>query len=434
MSAAVAQGAPLRLGILGLGTVGAGTVRVLTDNAESIAQRAGRPLQVVAAAVRDPHQPRDCQLAGMRLETDPLAVARAEDVDVVVELLGGTTIAREAVLAALQAGKSVVTANKALIAEHGPEIFAASRAAGQVIAFEAAVAGGIPIIKALREGLAGNAISEINGLINGTTNFILTKMHNEGAAFAPVLKEAQELGYAEADPTFDVEGIDAAHKLAILAMLAFDLPLQTDRIRTRGVGLVDAADLEAAEGLGYRIKHLAVARRSVDGVELRVEPTLLPQDSYLAKVDGVMNGVIVVGSAVGSAGFYGPGAGALATASAVVADLIDMAQGRVLPGPGPGEERPFVDPLAVVSEHYLRLVVKDEPGVLQTVTGLLAASGVSIEALVQKELKKPVGRAQIVILTHAVRLGTMEDVIAQLAELDCVQQQPTHLRVSNRND
>ncbi len=425
---------PLRIGILGLGTVGAGTVRVLTDNADSITQRAGRPMQVVAAAVRDPHQPRDCQLAGMRLETDPLAVARADDVDVVVELLGGTTVAREAVLAALQAGKSVVTANKALIAEHGSEIFAASHAANRVIAFEAAVAGGIPIIKALREGLAGNAISEINGLINGTTNFILTKMHSEGASFAPVLKEAQELGYAEADPTFDVEGIDAAHKLAILAMLAFDLPLRTDRIRTRGVGIVDAADLKAADALGYRIKHLAVARRSAEGIELRVEPTLLPQDSYLAKVDGVMNGVIVVGSAVGSAGFYGPGAGALATASAVVADLVDMAQGRVLPGPGPGEERPFVDPMAVSSEHYLRLIVKDEPGVLQTLTGLLAASDVSIEALVQKELKAPLGHAQIVILTHSVRLGTIEDVMRQLAELDCVLEPPTHLRVSNRND
>ncbi|MEN8719922.1 MAG: homoserine dehydrogenase, partial [Oceanococcaceae bacterium] len=323
--------APLRLGLLGLGTVGAGTVRVLQDNAESISRRAGRRLVVTAAAVRDVGQARDCPMDGIRLETDPMAVATAADVDVVVELIGGTTLARTVVLAALTAGKPVVTANKALIAEHGAEIFACARANDQPVAFEAAVAGGIPIIKALREGLAGNAITEINGLINGTTNFILSKMQSEKAAFAPVLAEAQQMGYAEADPTFDVEGIDAAHKLAILAMLAFDLPLATDGIRTRGVGLVSAADLEAAAGLGYRIKHLAVARQSADGVELRVEPTLLPETSYLAKIDGVMNGVIVVGSAVGSAGFYGPGAGALATASAVVADLIDVAQGRVLP-------------------------------------------------------------------------------------------------------
>lgn len=429
-----AEKKPLRLGLLGLGTVGAGTVRVLTDNAASITQRAGRPLQVVAAAVRDPHAPRDCQMAGMRLETDPIAVAKADDVDVVVELIGGTNLARQAVLAALAAGKPVVTANKALIAEHGPEIFAAAREAGQAVAFEAAVAGGIPIIKALREGLAGNAISEINGLINGTTNFILTKMQAEGAAFGPVLSEAQDLGYAEADPTFDVEGIDAAHKLAILAMLAFDLPLQTDRIQTRGVGLVDAADLKAASDLGYSIKHLAVAKRSTEGVELRVEPTLLPQNSYLAKVDGVMNGVIVVGSAVGSAGFYGPGAGALATASAVVADLVDVAQGRVLPGPGPGEALPFVNPESVRSEHYLRLVVSDEPGVLQTISGILAGAGVSIEAASQKELSAPAGRAQIVFLTHDVELGTVDAVLRELAKLDCVLEAPTHFRVSNRND
>lgn len=424
---------PLRLGLLGLGTVGAGTVRVIDDNAESITRRAGRPLQVVAAAVRDTHQARDCRLDGIRLESDPLTVATANDVDVVVELMGGTGRAREAVLAAIKAGKPVVTANKALIAEHGPEIFAMAREMGQPVAFEAAVAGGIPIIKALREGLAGNDVTEINGLINGTTNFILTKMQAEGAAFGPVLTEAQELGYAEADPTFDIEGTDAAHKLAILATLAFNLPLETDRIRTRGVGLVDAADLKAAEGLGYRIKHLAVARRSERGVELRVEPTLLPESSYLAKIDGVMNGVIVVGSAVGSAGFYGPGAGALATASAVVADLVDMAQGRVLPEPGPGVEHPFVDPQQVEGEHYIRLVVSDEPGVLQTVTGLLAAAKVSVEAMVQTELKKS-GRAQLVFLTHDVRLGVIEDVVAQIAELDCVVQQPTHFRVSNRND
>lgn len=426
--------APLRIGVLGLGTVGAGTVRVLSDNASSITRRAGRPLQVVAAAVRNPHQARDCQLAGLRLETDPIAVATAADVDVVVELMGGTGLAREAVLAALQAGKPVVTANKALIAQHGPEIFAAARASAQPVAFEAAVAGGIPIIKAVREGLAGNEISEINGLINGTTNFILSKMQSEGADFAPVLAEAQALGYAEADPTFDVEGIDAAHKLAILAMLAFDLPLALDKIRTRGVGLVELADLEAARGLGYRIKHLAVARRGASGVELRVEPTLLHESSYLAKIDGVMNGVVLVGSAVGSAGFYGPGAGALATASAVVADLIDVAQERVLPDPGPGQERPFVDPASVISEHYLRLRVSDEPGVLQTISGLLAAAGVSVEALVQKELSKLSGQAQIVLLTHEVSLGTMEAVIDKLKALPSVRATPVHFRVSDRKD
>lgn len=423
---------PLRIGVLGLGTVGAGTLRVLSDNAASIQQRAGRPLEVVAAAVRNPAQPRDCQLAGLRLETDPLAVARADDVDVVVELIGGTDRARDAVLAALAAGKPVVTANKALIAEHGPEIFAAARETGQPLAFEAAVAGGIPIIKAVREGLAGNAITEINGLINGTTNFILTKMQAEGADFGPVLEEAQQLGYAEADPTFDVQGIDAAHKLAILAMLGFDLPLDLQRIRTRGVDQVESADLDAAQDLGYRVKHLAVARRSADGVEMYVEPTLLPEGSYLAKVDGVMNGVVIAGSAVGSAGFYGPGAGALATASAVVADLIDVARGRVLPGPGPGEALPYVEPETVVSQHYLRLKVRDEPGVLQTITGLLAGAQVSVESLIQKELDGQ--SAQLVLLTHEVSLGTIQDVLQQLNNLDCVQAQPVHFRVSNRND
>lgn len=423
---------PLRIGVLGLGTVGAGTLRVLSDNAASIEQRAGRPLQVVAAAVRNPAQPRDCQLAGLRLETDPLAVARADDVDVVVELMGGTDRARDAVLAALAAGKPVVTANKALIAEHGPEIFAAARETGQPLAFEAAVAGGIPIIKAVREGLAGNAITEINGLINGTTNFILTKMQAEGADFAPVLEEAQQLGYAEADPTFDVQGVDAAHKLAILAMLGFDLPLDLQRIRTRGVDQVESADLDAAQDLGYRIKHLAVARRSAAGVEMYVEPTLLPEGSYLAKVDGVMNGVVIAGSAVGSAGFYDPGAGSLATASAVVADLIDVARGRVLPGPGPGEALPYVDPDTVVSQHYLRLKVRDEPGVLQTITGLLAEAKVSVESLIQKELDER--SAQLVLLTHEVSLGTVQHVLQQLAHLDCVQADPVHFRVSNRND
>lgn len=423
---------PLKIGVLGLGTVGAGTLRVLSDNAASIQQRAGRPLEVVAAAVRNPAQPRDCQLAGLRLETDPLAVARADDVDVVVELIGGTDRARDAVLAALAAGKPVVTANKALIAEHGPEIFAAARETGQPLAFEAAVAGGIPIIKAVREGLAGNAITEINGLINGTTNFILTKMQAEGADFGPVLEEAQQLGYAEADPTFDVQGIDAAHKLAILAMLGFDLPLDLQRIRTRGVDQVESADLDAAQDLGYRIKHLAVARRSSAGVEMYVEPTLLPEGSYLAKVDGVMNGVVIAGSAVGSAGFYGPGAGALATASAVVADLIDVARGRVLPGPGPGEALPYVDPDTVISQHYLRLKVRDEPGVLQTITGLLAQAQVSVESLIQKELDGQ--SAQLVLLTHEVSLGTIQAVLDQLTHLDCVQGEPVHFRVSNRND
>ena len=425
---------PLRIGLLGLGTVGTGTARVLAENADSLTRRAGRPLAIVAAAVRDLDAERDCDTSGMRLERDAVAVATAADVDVVVELMGGTGAAREAVLAALEAGKPVVTANKALIAEHGPEIFEQARAHEQPVAFEAAVAGGIPIIKAVREGLAGNQITEINGLINGTSNFILSKMASEGLDFAPVLAEAQQLGYAEADPTYDVEGIDAAHKLAILAMLAFELPLALDRIRTRGVGQVEAEDLEAAAELGYRIKHLAVARRSERGVELCVEPTLLPEQSYLAKIDGVMNGVIVAGSAVGSAGFYGPGAGALATASAVVADLIDVARGRVLPEPGPGKTLPFVDPHTAVSGHYLRVQVLDEPGVLQTLTGLLADAQVSIESLVQKELGTPAGWAQIVMLTHEVSLGTIDQVLVRLRDLPCVQGEPVHFRVSSRED
>lgn len=408
----------LKIGLLGLGTVGAGTVKVLRENTDDITSRAGRPIEIVRAAVRDPALPRDCDLSGIELDSDADALVADPRIDVVVELMGGIGRARELVLAALANGKSVVTANKALIAEHGKEIFECAQAQGQVVAFEAAVAGGIPIIKALREGLVGNRIDQIAGIINGTTNFILSRMEADGADFAEVLAEAQAKGYAEADPTFDVEGIDAGHKLAILATLAFDIPLATDQLHTIGVGKVSAEDISFARELGYRIKHLAVARRSEAGVELRVEPTLVPKNAFVAKVDGVMNGVSISGNAVGTAGFYGPGAGALATASAVVADIVDVALGHAIAPPAMAQEVSFVPQSAVVSAHYLRMRVTDQSGVMKTISGILAGLDISIEAMVQKESSE--GQAEVVLITHEVSTGAITQAMDELAACDAV--------------
>ncbi|MGJ8668816.1 MAG: homoserine dehydrogenase [Oceanococcus sp.] len=422
----------LKIGLLGLGTVGSGCVKVLRENAQEINARAGQTIQIVRAAVRDPSQSRDCDLSGIAIDSDADGLVADPNVDVVVELMGGTGRARELVLAALANGKSVVTANKALIAEHGGEIFAAASAANCKIAFEAAVAGGIPIIKALREGLSANRVDEIAGIINGTTNFILSRMEADGAAFADVLAEAQALGYAEADPTFDVEGIDAGHKLAILATLAFDIPLATDQLHTIGVGVVSAQDIRYASEQGYRIKHLAIARRSDAGVELRVEPTLVPKAAFVAKVDGVMNGVSIKGNAVGSTGFYGPGAGGMATASAVVADIVDVALGRALPSPPMANSLPIVAVADVVSAHYLRMQVRDEPGVLKTISSILAALGISIEAMVQKEINDK--QAEVVLITHEVSTGILRQALDELAGSGVVQGTIVQMRVEHLSE
>ncbi len=421
---------PVNVGLLGLGTVGGGTVNVLQRNAAEITRRAGRPIRVTHAAVRNPDAPRICPTDGMRLTDDPFAVVRDPDVQIVVELIGGYGPARELVLEAIAHGKHVVTANKALIALHGNEIFAAAQAKGVVVAFEAAVAGGIPIIKALREGLAANQVHWVAGIINGTGNFILTEMRDKGRDFADVLAEAQALGYAEADPTFDVEGIDAAHKLTILASIAFGIPLQFERAYTEGITRITRDDVAYAEELGYRIKHLGIARRNGAGIELRVHPTLIPERCLIANVDGVMNAVLVHGDAVGPTLYYGAGAGAEPTASAVVADLVEVT--RVLTSdpenhvphlafqPDALADLPILPIEAVHSAYYLRLQAKDRPGTLADVTRILAEHGISIEAILQKEPAEGATDVPVIILTHRVREGEMDHAIAGIEALESI--------------
>lgn len=433
--------APLRLGLLGLGTVGQGVLRVLARNADEIAQRAGRPIVVTAASARDLHRSRDCDLAGIRLESDPAAVVSADDVDVVVELIGGLEPAETLVRMAIDAGKPVVTANKALIAERGNALFARAHAAGVTVAFEAAVAGGIPIIKALREGLAGNRIASVVGIINGTGNYILTRMQNEGIAFDEVLAEAQRLGYAEADPSFDVDGIDAAHKLTILASIAFGIPLAFDAVSCEGIRGMQIKDIELARQLGYRIKHLGIAKRRDDAVELRVQPTLLPDTELLAKVDGVLNAVVVSGDAVGPTGYYGPGAGGDATASAVWSDIIDIARDgggapRVpsLSAIPEGIKALPVRPLAdTLSSHYLRLQVADEAGVLRAITSILADHNISVEAIYQRE---PRGGddAIIAMITSEVIESRIRDALQAIDALPSIRGRITRLRVEHPGD
>jgi homoserine dehydrogenase len=430
---------PVNVGLLGLGTVGGGTVNVLLRNAAEINRRAGRGIHVSHAAARHLDAPRICPTDGMRLTDDPFAVVRDPDVDIVVELIGGYEPARELVLEAIAHGKHVVTANKALIALHGNEIFAAAQAQGVVVAFEAAVAGGIPIIKALREGLAANQVQWVAGIINGTGNFILTEMRDKGRDFADVLAEAQELGYAEADPTFDVEGIDAAHKLTILASIAFGIPLQFDSAYTEGITHVTRDDVAYAEELGYRIKHLGIARRNDQGIELRVHPTLIPERRLIANVDGVMNAVLVMGDAVGPTLYYGAGAGAEPTASAVVADLIEVT--RVLTS-DPENRVPHLafqpDALAdlailpidaVSSAYYLRLLAKDKPGTLADVSRILADRGISMEAILQKEPAAGATDVPVIILTQRVREGEVDSAITAIEALDSISAPVTRIRV-----
>lgn len=432
---------PVKVGILGLGTVGGGTVNVLQRNAEEIARRAGRGIVVTHAAARDLNKPRICSTDGITITADPKEVVENPEIAIVIELIGGDTLARDLVMRAIENGKHVVTANKALIAKHGNEIFAAAQAKGVIVAFEAAVAGGIPIIKAIREGLAGNQIEWLAGIINGTGNFILTEMRDKGRDFDDVLKEAQELGYAEADPEFDVEGIDAAHKLTILASIAFGIPLQFEKAFTEGITKITREDVTYAEELGYRIKHLGITRRTDKGIELRVHPTLIPERRLIANVDGVMNAVLVQGDAVGPTLYYGAGAGAEPTASAVVADVVDVV--RVLTSdpenrvphlafqPDSLSDLPILKMEDVETAYYLRMQVKDEPGVLANVTRILGDKGISIEAIIQKEPQGGSAEASVIMLTHTVLEKQMNEAIQQIESLDTISGEVTRIRMES---
>lgn len=420
---------PIHVGLLGLGTVGGGTLTVLTRNAEEITRRAGREIRVVRAAVRNLDKAK--RTAGdLPLTTNPFDVVDDPAIDIVVELMGGLEPARELVMQAIANGKHVVTANKHLVAKHGNEIFAAAQAKGVMVAFEAAVAGGIPIIKAIREGLAANRIEWLAGIINGTGNFILTEMRDKGRDFADVLAEAQQLGYAEADPTYDVEGIDAAHKLTILAAIAFGIPLQFDKVYTEGITRITREDVGYAEQLGYRIKHLGVARRTDAGIELRVHPTLIPARRLIANVDGVMNSVLVKGDAVGPTLYYGAGAGAEPTASAVVADLVDVV--RTLTSdpnnrvphlafqPNALQDIPILPVEQIETAYYLRLQAQDRPGVLADVTRILGDLDISIEAVIQKEPSVEGSTVSVILLTRRVIEQRMNQAIERIEALAAI--------------
>jgi len=430
---------PVKVGICGLGTVGSGTFNVLNRNREVIAARAGCDIVIGQIGARRDNP--NCPVGATPVSHDVFAVADNPDIHILVELIGGTTTARELVLRAIHNGKHVVTANKALIAQYGNEIFAAARERGVNVAFEAAVAGGIPVIKAIREGLAANRIEWLAGIINGTSNFILTEMRDKGRAFADVLKEAQALGYAEADPTFDVEGIDAAHKLMILASIAFGIPLQFNTIYTEGITRITPVDVAYAEQLGYRIKTLGIARRADKGIELRVHPTLIPQQRLIANVNGVMNAVLVKGDAVGPTLYYGPGAGAEPTASAVIADIVELA--RTLNAdpshrvpylafqPNALNDTPVLPIDEVVSAYYLRISALDKPGVLSKVAQVLSDAGISIEALIQKEPVSGQDHVPVIILTNRTVERQLVAAVAQLEALDSIDGEVVRIRVES---
>ncbi|UXY51906.1 homoserine dehydrogenase [Pseudomonas tohonis] len=432
---------PVKVGICGLGTVGGGTFNVLKRNAEEIARRAGRGIEVAQIAARRPNP--KCETGTTPITADIFELVDNPEIDIVIELIGGYTLARDLVLKAIDNGKHVVTANKALIAVHGNEIFAKAREKGVIVAFEAAVAGGIPVIKAIREGLSANRINWLAGIINGTGNFILTEMREKGRVFDDVLKEAQALGYAEADPTFDVEGIDAAHKLTILASIAFGIPLQFDKAYTEGISRLTSADVNYAEALGYRIKHLGVARRTDKGIELRVHPTLIPADRLIANVNGVMNAVMVNGDAAGSTLYYGPGAGMEPTASAVVADVVDVVRALTADPenhvphlafqPDSLSDHPILPIDACESAYYLRIQAKDHPGVLAQVATILSERGINIESIMQKEVEEQDGLVPMILVTHRVVEARVNDAIAALEALDDVAGSVVRIRVEQLN-
>ena len=430
---------PVKVGLLGLGTVGGGTLKVLIRNADEIARRAGRGIQITHAAAKnyDPELLRG--IDGIEVGDDAFAVVENPDIEIVVELIGGYSPARELVMKAIENGKHVVTANKALIALHGNEIFAAAQEKGVTVAFEAAVAGGIPIIKAVREGLAANHIEWIAGIINGTGNFILTEMRDKGRDFSDVLKEAQALGYAEADPTFDVEGIDAAHKLTILASIAFGIPLQFDKTYTEGITKIEPQDVEYAAQFGYRIKHLGITRKTDRGIELRVHPTMIPHRRLIANVDGVMNAVLIKGDAVGPTLYYGAGAGSDPTASAVVADVVDVVRAltsdpenrvpHLAFQPGELVDLPILPIDEVETAFYLRMQVEDKPGVVAQIAGILAESGISIEAIQQKEPAEGETTVPLVMLTQRVLEKQLDRAIVEIERLQSVTGQVMMIRV-----
>lgn len=430
---------PVKVGICGLGTVGSGTYNVLTRNAKEIASRVGTDIVIAEIGARRDNP--NCDTGSVPVNRDVFAVAENPEIDIIVELIGGTTVAKELVLKAIANGKHVVTANKALIAEYGNEIFAAAAEHGVTVTFEAAVAGGIPIIKALREGLAGNKIDWLAGIINGTGNFILTEMRDKGRDFNDVLAEAQALGYAEADPTFDVEGIDAAHKLVILASLAFGIPLQFDKAYTEGISRISQEDVTYAEQLGYRIKHLGIARDTDKGIELRVHPTLIPEKRLIANVNGVMNAVMVQSDAVGPTLYYGAGAGSEPTASAVVADIVDVA--RTLTA-GPENRVPYLSfqqsalsshPVLPIDDvetaYYLRMSAVDRPGVLSKVAQILSDDGISIEALIQKEPAEDQNLVPMIILTNRTVEGKLSAAVSRIEGLESIVGEVTRIRVES---
>ena len=432
---------PVKIGLMGLGTVGGGTATVLIRNCEEIARRVGRRLEVVHAAARDIADQTILDGSKVKLSDDAASVVNDPDVDIVVELIGGYSPAKELVLQAIENGKHVVTANKALIAMHGAEIFKAAEAKGVIVAYEAAVAGGIPIIKAIREGLSANQIEWVAGIINGTGNFILTEMRDKGRDFDDVLKEAQALGYAEADPTFDVEGIDAAHKLTILASLSFGIPLQFDKTFTEGISKITREDVNFAEELGYRIKHLGIARKTAKGIEMRVHPTLIPEKRLIANVDGVMNAVLVKADAVGSTLYYGAGAGAEPTASAVVADLVDVAramdsdvENRVAMlgfQPASLQDTPVVSADEFETSYYVRLLADDRPGVLADVTRIFADNDISIEAVIQKEPTEGQTRACLIMMTSLISEKNMLQAVSKIEALDSIEGDVVKIRLEH---
>ena len=428
----------IKVGLLGLGVVGGGTYKVLARNAQEIARRAGRKIEVTRVAVRDVAKARKLLGADILVGTDPHAVVRDPSIDIVVELIGGDTLALDLVLEAISQGKHVVTANKALLAKHGTEIFAAASARGVMVAFEAAVAGGIPIIKAIREGLTANRIEWVAGIINGTTNFILSEMRARGLPFATVLAEAQKLGYAEADPTFDIEGVDAAHKLTLLASLAFGIPVQFDKAYIEGISQLAAEDIKLAERLGYRIKLLGITKRRPEGIELRVHPALVPVKSLLANVEGAMNAVLVRGDAVGQTLYYGKGAGEEPTASAVVADLVDVTRLHTADPehrvphlafqPDAMADTPILSIDDIVTSYYLRLTVADQPGVLADLARVLADAKISIGSMIQQPAEQS-AVAELIFFTHEAIERNVNAAIVKIEALPIVRSRVTRLRM-----
>ena len=430
---------PIKVGLLGIGTVGSGTFNVLKRNQEEITRRAGRAIQIAMVADLNVERARQLTEGTCEVVSDANLVVNNPEIDIVIELIGGYGIAKDLVLKAIANGKHVVTANKALLAVHGTEIFLAAQAKGVVVAFEAAVAGGIPIIKALREGLTANRIQWIAGIINGTTNFILSEMRDKGLDFNVVLKEAQRLGYAEADPTFDIEGIDAAHKVTIMSAIAFGIPVQFEKAHIEGITKLEAKDIRYAEQLGYRIKLLGITRRAANGIELRVHPTLIPAKRLIANVEGAMNAVLVHGDAVGATLYYGKGAGSEPTASAVIADLVDITRlatadpehrvPHLAFQPNAMSDIPILPISEITTSYYLRMHVADQAGVLADVTRILAEANISIDAMLQKEPAEGTAETDIIMLTHQTQEKNIEAAIAKIEALPTVAGKVTKIRL-----